>query len=96
MTGGLAMMLFGVFVVPVLLLWGGHKLRRRPARWRAAFWGALFGHLIAIVIGSIAAMMPAAEWSDGDTWRGVSGFWSFTLVPAAGAAIGWLTAHRST
>lgn len=95
MTPGLAMMLVGVFVVPALLLWGGHKLRRRPPAWRGTFWGAVVGHLVAIVVGSVAAMMPAAEWSEGDTWRGVFGFWSFTLAPLAGAAMGWV-AKRGT
>lgn len=91
MTPGLAMMLVGVLVVPAVLLWGGHKLRLRTPVWRATFWGAVVGHLIAIVIGSVAAMMPAAEWSGGDTWRGLAGFWSFTLAPLVGAAIGWLS-----
>jgi hypothetical protein len=95
MTPGLAIMLFGVFVVPALLLWGGHKLRRRSPGWHGAFWGAVSGHLIAIVVGSIAAMMPAAEWSEGDTWRGLFGFWSFTIAPLVGAAIGWV-ARRGT
>jgi hypothetical protein len=91
MTPGIAIMLFGVFVVPALLLWGGHKLRRRSRAWHGTFWGAVCGHLLAIVVGSVAAMMPAAEWSASDTWRGLFGFWSFTLAPLAGAAIGWLS-----
>ncbi len=95
MTAGLAMMLVGVFIVPALLLWGGNKLRRRPPAWRGTFWGAVVGHLVAIVLGSVAAMVPAAEWSEGDTWRGLFGFWSFTLAPLAGAAIGWV-AKRGT
>lgn len=91
MTPGLAMMLVGVFVVPALLLWGGHRLRRRSPAWRRTFWGAVVGHLVAVVIGSVAAMSPAVEWSEGDTWRGLLGFWSFTVAPVAGAAIGWLS-----
>jgi hypothetical protein len=91
MTPGLAMMLIGVFLVPALLLWGGHKLRRRPPAWRGMFWGAVVGHLVAIVVGSAAGMIPAAEWSEADTWRGLAGFWSFTVAPLAGAAIGWLS-----
>jgi hypothetical protein len=96
MTPGLAVMLFGVFVVPALLLWGGHKLRRRPPAWRGAFWGAVIGHLVAMVVGSIAGMVPAAEWSATDTWRGVFGFWSFTLAPITGALLGWWRARRAT
>lgn len=95
MTLGIAAMLVGVFVVPALLLWAGHKLRRRSPAWHSTFWGAVMGHLVAIVIGNVAAMMPAAEWSEGDTWRGLAGFWSFTIAPLAGAAIGWLS-RRNT
>lgn len=94
MTPGILAMLLGVFVVPGVLLWLGHRLRRRTPRWRAAFWGGVTGHLIALVIGSIAAMTPAAEWSGDDTLRGALGFWSFLVLPAAGAVIGVMRAPR--
>jgi len=87
-TPGLVAMLLGVFAVPVALLWTGHRLRRRSPRVRAAFWGALAGHVAAIVVGSAAAMTPPEEWAATDFWRGLLGFWSFLLLPAVGALVG--------
>ena len=94
MTPGIIALLLGAFVIPGVLLWLGHRLRRRTPRWRAAFWGGLAGHLIALVVGSIAAMKPAAHWSPDDTLRGALGFWSFLVLPIVGAVIGVLRAPR--
>lgn len=95
MTTGFAAMLLGVFGVPALLLWAGHRLRRRSREWRGAFWGGIAGHLVALVIGSIAAMTPAATWTDTDTLRGAAGYWSFVVLPLAGAVAGSLRARAS-
>lgn len=95
MTLGLAAMLLGAFGVPAALLWAGHRFRKRSPRRRAAFWGGVVGHIIAIVIGSIAAMTPAATWAPTDVWRGAIGFWSFALLPLAGAVVGALRAKSS-
>ena len=86
-------MLAGVFGVPALLLFVGHRLRRRSTRMQAAFWGAIAGHVVAIVIGSIAAMTPPEEWAPGDTWRGLLGLWSFLLFPLAGALLATIAAR---
>ena len=96
MTIGLWAMLIGIFGVPLMLLWTGHRLRRRPPRWRAAFWGGLVGHLVAIVVGSVAAMTPPEMWAPSDVWRGAFGFWSFVLLPLLGAAIAVVMAPRAT
>lgn len=86
MTWGV--MLLGVFGVPAALLIAGRRLRRRSARWHRAFWGAVTGHLLALVVGTVAAMTPPEAWSDGDTWRGVLGLWLFVLAPVMGAGLG--------
>lgn len=88
MTVHLAAMLTGVFVVPAILLWAGHRLRRRSPRWRSAFWGAVVVHMVVAPMAMVAAMYPAAEWAPGDTWRGAMGFWSLVLAPLLGAIIG--------
>lgn len=88
MTTGIAAMLLGIFVLPAILLWAGHRLRRRSPRWHAAFWGAVLGHVVALVLGSIAAMTPAEQWNDTNIWRGALGLWSFLLLPALGALLG--------
>lgn len=95
MTLGLAAMLAGVFGVPTLLLMLGHRFRRRSAGWRAAFWGGVAGHLVAILVGTLAAMIPPEEWSPTDTWRGALGLWSFLLFPFLGAAMAWLARKRA-
>ena len=95
MTAGLMAMLLGVFVVPAALLWMGHRFRRRSARWRAAFWGGVIGHLAALVIGSLAAMIPPEEWAPTDMWRGLLGFWSFVLFPLLGAAAAMVASRRA-
>jgi hypothetical protein len=89
-TPGLLAMLAGAFGVPLALLWAGHRLRRRPARWRAAFWGALVAHLVAIPLALWGAMVPAAEWAPTDAGRGALGFWALLVLPAVGAAVGAL------
>lgn len=94
MTVGILALLLGAFVMPGVLLWLGHRLRRRTPRWRGAFWGGVTGHLIALVAGSIAAMTPAAHWSGDDTLRGALGFWSFLVLPVVGAMVGTLRASR--
>lgn len=90
MTPGIAAMMLGVFGVPAALLWAGHKMRRRSRAWHRAFWGAITGHLAALVIGSLAAMLPPETWAPADRVRGFLGFWSFLLFPAVGALVGWL------
>lgn len=95
MTPGVAAMLLGTFAVPALLLWAGHRLRRRPPRWRAAFWGALIAHVVAVPIAVVAAMIPAAEWAPTDTVRGALGFWLLLIAPVVGATIGATSAGRT-
>lgn len=93
MTPGLAALLAGAFGVPLVLLWVGHRLRRRAARVRGAFWGAFTGHLLAIPLATLAAMMPPAEWAPGDVLRGALGFWALLLLPLLGAGVGALLAR---
>lgn len=88
MTPGTAAMLLGLFAVPALLLWSGHRLRRRSLRWRSVFWGLLLGYVAGSLVAMTAAMMPAAEWTGDDTMRGLLGFWSLVLLPALGAMVG--------
>jgi len=95
MTHGIAAMLLGAFVVPGVLLWAGHRLRRRPPRWRGAFWGALVGHVVAVPIAVVAAMNPAAEWGPTDAVRGALGFRLLLAAPIVGAVIGSIVGGRT-
>ena len=94
MTLGSVALLLGIFGVPMVLLWAGHRMRRRSARWHAAFWGGIAGHLLALIVGSVAAMTPAEQWAPADVWRGALGLWSFLVLPTIGAAIGVVRAGR--
>jgi len=93
MTPGVIALLVGLFVVPVALLWGGHRLRRKSPRWRSTFWGALIGYLLSASVSMAAGMLPPATWDGDDTMRGLLGFWSLVLLPAAGAVVGALRAR---
>jgi hypothetical protein len=86
-TPGVLAMLAGVFGVPAALLWAGHRLRRRSARWRAAFWGALAAHAVVAPVAMLAAILPPAAWAPDDRWRGFLGFWAPLAGPLIGAAL---------
>jgi len=90
MTITRVVMLAGVFIVPALLLTVGHRLRRRAPRVHGVFWGAIVGHVIALAVGTVAAMTPAEAWAPTDTMRGALAVWSFLVLPASGALLGWL------
>lgn len=94
MTFGLVTLLIGLFVVPVALLWLGHRLRRRTARQRAIFWGALWGHVAAMLVATVAVTIPAEGWSAQDLARGMLGYGSLVLLPLLGAVVGALNAGR--
>ena len=88
MSVGLSVMLLGLFGVPAVLLWLGHRLRRRTPRRRAIFWWALGGYIVAMVVATVAAFWPPAHWSEADTARGLAGFWAMVLLPVVGAVVG--------
>jgi hypothetical protein len=85
---GTAIMLLGLFAVPVGLLWAGHRLRRRSARWRAAFWGGMIGYGISACVAMVAGMIPPESWTADDRMRGFLAFWSLFVLPIIGATLG--------
>lgn len=97
MSPGTVALLLGLFVVPVALLALGHRLRRRTPRQRAVFWGGLAGYLIGALGVMWVGMVPAAEWSAGDTARGLIGFWGLIIAPVLGglAAVALFRARRA-
>lgn len=86
MNVGTVALLVGLFVVPLILLGLGHRLRRRSPKQRRVFWGALVGYLVAALVAIWVGMVPAAEWSNSDTVRGLLGFWGLLIGPVIGAA----------
>jgi hypothetical protein len=88
-----AAFLIGAFIVPVVLLWLGHRLRDRSPAQRGAFWGGLVGHSIAIVVALAALHYPPVLWQGGT--RATLVFWSMLLGGALGAAVGALRARSA-
>ena len=82
-------LLAGLFLVPVALLWRGHRLRRQSPRFRSAFWGAVTGHCIAATVAVVASMIPPEAWTSDETGRGLLALWGLLLVPVVGGAVGY-------
>lgn len=89
----LLVFLAGLFVVPVIMLAVGHKLRRRSPRVRSAFWGAVIGYCIAGTLAVSLGMVPPEAWQPEERFRGFIGLWSMVVMPAIGAAVGMLRAR---
>jgi hypothetical protein len=93
MSVSLMALLAGLFIVPVVLLWLGHRLRRRTAARRGMFWGAVAGHTLGM-LASVAAMhVPAVPWAGGDA-RTFVVHWGMLIGVMVGAAAGWMAGAR--
>lgn len=93
MSLSLLALLAGLFIVPVALLWMGHRLRRRTPAWRGAFWGAVAGHTLGMLVTLAALHYPPVLWGDGG-WRTTLVHGAMLLGAAAGGAIGWMMGAR--
>jgi hypothetical protein len=81
------MLLSGLFVVPMLLLRLGYRLRRRPAWLRGVFWGGLTGHSLGMLVALAAAHYPPVQWGAGG-WRALAVHASLLIGAVLGAAVG--------
>ena len=88
MSIGTVALLAGLFVIPMILLYMGHRMRRRSRRWRLTFWGALFGHTIAACFALWYSMVPPELWISGDFSRGLFGFYGMLLGGFLGGLVG--------
>jgi hypothetical protein len=95
MTVHVLAFLLGLFGVPIVLLVYGHRLRRRSARGRAAFWGAVIGDVGAATLAISLGMIPPEAWTTEETWRGFIGLWSLLVFPVAGAIVAFVR-HRES
>ncbi len=86
-------LLTGLFVIPCVLLWMGHRLRRRPAAWRATFWGAVIGYVVGMTATLAAMHYPPVPWGDGGV-RTALVFWGMLAGAIVGAAAGRMLAGR--
>jgi hypothetical protein len=79
-------LLLGLLVVPMLLLWLGHRLRDRSAVQRGAFWGGVTGHTAALIIALVALHYPPVTFTSGI--RSAVALWGMIALGVAGAAVG--------
>ncbi len=90
MTAGIPALLIGLFVVPGVMLYLGHRLRRRSYRVRRIFWGMFVGHTAGALLATWYSMIPPELWSSSDFWRGAFGFYGMLLGGLGGALIGFV------
>lgn len=90
MTVSLLALLVGLFGVPVVLLWLGHRLRRHSPRRRAVFWGATIGYVLGMLAMLAAIHYPPVLWQGAD-WRTWLVHWGMLAGAALGAGVGALT-----
>ena len=93
MSAGIFVFLVGLYVLPLALLWLGHHLKRRSARAKRIFWGAVIGHCVAGTLALFAGMIMPEEWTDQERLRGFLGLWSLLIFPLAGGIAGALKAR---
>ena len=93
MNPGILAFLLGLYVLPLVLLWMGHHLKRRSPRTKGAFWGAVIGHCVAGIVALVAGMMVPEEWTAQEQLRGFLGLWALLIFPVAGGLTGALTAR---
>lgn len=84
----------GLFVVPALLLWLGHRLRRQTPVRRRVFWGATIGYLLGMLLTLVAIHYPPVLWAGGG-WRTAVVHWGMVVGAAVGAGIGRLPRRRA-
>ena len=83
-------LLVGLFGVPSVLLWLGHRLRRRPPRMRAVFWGATIGYVLGMLATLWALHYPPILWAGADMRTAVV-HWGMVVGAVLGA--GWGARH---
>ena len=94
MSVSLLAFLLGLFVMPVVALALGHRIAKRPARQRGAFWGVVIGHTMAMLAAVAAALYRPVQWSETDAVRGAVGLWGMLVLGLVGGAIGYLAGGR--
>jgi hypothetical protein len=83
----------GLYVAPLVLLALGHGLRRRSARARGAFWGAVIGYGLGAIITSVITVLPPYYWGGGSALRELVVHWSLVVPTAVGSLVGALKAR---
>ena len=90
MTLSMLALLLGLFAVPAVALALGHRIAKRPARQRGAFWGIVVGHTIAMLVATAAALYQPVRWSGADVMRGTMGLWGMLALGLVGGVVGYV------
>lgn len=88
MIGERVALLFGLFGVPALLLFMGHRLRDRAKPARRRFWAGLVGHLAGLLVSTVAMMAPPIWWAGGSFARDFAVHWSMLIGFGLGLILG--------
>jgi hypothetical protein len=86
----------GLYVVPLAILALGHGLRRRSARARAAFWGAVVGYGVGALVTSAITVLPPYYWGGGSVLRELVVHWSLVIPTVIGLLVGALRTSAVT
>jgi L-cystine uptake protein TcyP (sodium:dicarboxylate symporter family) len=89
MTDSRLALVVGLFIIPALLLWLGHRLRRQTPARRRVFWGATIGYLAGMLLMLVAIHYPPVLWAGAD-WRTAVVHWGMVVGAAVGAGVGRL------
>lgn len=76
MMANTAALFSGLFVVPVILLVLGHRLRKREPRTRSRFWGGLIGYLMGAAVAVLFMLAPPVHWDGGSPLRLLAVHWA--------------------
>lgn len=85
----------GLFLVPAVLLWLGHRLRRQTDVRRRVFWGATIGYLLGMLITLVTIHYPPVLWA-GAGWRTAVVHWGMLVGAVLGAAVGVAASKTET
>jgi uncharacterized protein YqgC (DUF456 family) len=87
MTDSRLALVIGLFIVPAVLLWLGHRLRRQTEARRRVFWGATIGYVLGMLLTLAAIHYPPVLWGDGG-WRTAAVHWGMLVGAVVGMAVG--------
>lgn len=77
----------GLFLVPAVLLWLGHRLRRQTDVRRRVFWGATIGYLLGMLLTLVTIHYPPVLWAGGGS-RTAMVHWGMVVGATVGAGVG--------
>jgi p-aminobenzoyl-glutamate transporter AbgT len=87
-------LLLGSVLVPMVLLWTGLRLHRRPAGIQAAFRGGTLGYLAGVLVVTTLLVVGPHHWPPTSTMRLWAVVLSLPLFTLAGAGLALLGERR--